>query len=90
MRQQIDLNNDWEFTEAWTMEFAEGKSVEAESVRLPHTCREVPFHYFDESLYQMKGGYRRRIHAPEEWKTKRVILTLGAAGHYAARYRNNG
>ena len=88
MRQRINLNNDWEFTEAWSMDFAEGRPAETESVRLPHTCREVPFHYFDESLYQMKGGYRRVIHVPAEWKTKRIILTIGAAGHFAEVFLN--
>ena len=57
-------------------------------VRLPHTCREVPFHYFDESLYQMVCGYRRVIRAPKDWKGKRVFLTIGAAGHSAEVYLN--
>ncbi len=88
MRKRIDLNYEWEFTEIWNTEFLEGKKMEAETVCLPHTCKEVPFHYFDETLYQMHCGYRRVIKAPVEWKTKRVILTIGAAGHYAEVYLN--
>lgn len=77
MRQHIDLNRDWEFTEDFR-DFSDPVIVS-----LPHTCRETPYDYFDESAYQMVCGYRRRIAAPEEWAGKRVFLCVGAAGHSA-------
>ena len=52
MREIIDINNNWEFTSCRSEDFACGKST-AEPVRLPHTCKVTPFHYFDESEYQM-------------------------------------
>ncbi len=77
MRQRVDLNRDWEFTE----DFADfGAAV---TVSLPHTCRETPYDYFDESVYQMVCGYRKRIVVPDEWAGKRVFLCVGAAGHSA-------
>ena len=91
MRTRIPLNDYWQFTEIWTDEFGhfspEASSLVKE-VRLPHTCRETPFHYFDESLYQMVCGYRRVLHAPAEWTGKRVFLTFEAAGHHAQVFCN--
>ena len=37
----ISLNYDWEFVTEWSDEFALGKGL-AETVRLPHTVREIP------------------------------------------------
>ena len=95
MRERIYLNNAWEFTEKWTEEFPAGdkkarmdSGPEYETVRLPHTCKETPYHYFDESLYQMVCGYRRVIEAPETWRDKRIFLTIEAAGHEAEVYLN--
>ena len=87
MTEKIWLNDGWEFTEAWTEEFGRGAPCPAAaSVRLPHTCRETPYDYFDESIYQMVCGYRRRLSVPADWAGKRVFLTLGAAGHRAEIY----
>ncbi len=92
MRERIYLNNDWEFTEEWTREFSEKTECagqgQFEIVQLPHTCRETPYHYFDESLYQMICGYRRVINAPSAWENKRIFLTIEAAGHEAEVYLN--
>jgi beta-galactosidase len=77
MRQRIDLNRDWEFTENYD-DFSGARIVS-----LPHTCRETPFHYFDESVYQMVCGYRRTLAVPADWAGKRVFLCVGAAGHGA-------
>ena len=77
MRQHIDLNRDWEFTE----DFDDFSSPV--TVSLPHTCRETPYDYFDEGVYQMVCGYRKRVIVPDEWAGKRVFLCVGAAGHSA-------
>ncbi|MBP5669180.1 MAG: glycoside hydrolase family 2 protein, partial [Lachnospiraceae bacterium] len=57
-------------------------------VRLPHTCKETPLHYFDESIYQMVSGYRRIIKAPKNWKGKRVRLTFDGVAHACKVYLN--
>ena len=87
---RIDLNNNWLFTSAWSEAFCTGaESAEnLQKVRLPHTCRELPYDYFDESLYQMVCGYRRTVSAPESWAGKRVLLHIGAAGHSAEVFLN--
>ena len=92
MRKTIFLNDRWEFTELWDNSFATGEGAQDGTsfavVRLPHTCKETPFHYFDESVYQMCCGYRRELYAPEEWDGRMVILTVEAAGHRAEVWLN--
>ena len=80
MRQHINLNRDWEFTEHF------GDFSHPVTVSLPHTCRETSYDYFDESVYQMVCGYRKRLAVPAEWANKRIFLWIGAAGHSAEVY----
>lgn len=84
MRQTIPINNDWEFTPEWTDEFLSGGG-EAEAVRLPHTCKITPYDYFDEHIYQMVCGYRKRLDL-SECKNRRAFVRFGAAAHYARLY----
>lgn len=90
MSQRIYINNNWKFTEQYEerMQQADYNDQALETVRLPHTCREVPFHYFDEKSYQMVSGYRRKIYAPESWQGKRVILTIDGAAHESEVFLN--
>ena len=79
---RIYINNDWEFTETLSGE------AHWKPVRLPHTCRELPYHYFSEEEYQMVCGYRKVLDVPGEWKGKRVLLTIDGAAHYAEVFLN--
>ena len=89
MRKRIYLNRDWEFTTKFTEELlTKDFAGETVTVTLPHTVAETPFHYFDESIYQMVSGYRK-IFVPEDtWREKQVLLTIEAAGHLAQVYLN--
>lgn len=79
---RIYLNNDWQFIPEFSDEIKNMDcTLELENVRIPHTTKEVPFNCFDESVYQMLCGYRRILNAPEEWKTKRIILHFDGVGH---------
>ena len=85
----MELNRGWTFTETFNEAFLKGEVIPGlKEIELPHTCRETPFHYFDESIYQMVCGYRRFLSVPHEWEGKRVILRVGAAGHSAKVYVN--
>ena len=83
MIQRIYLNDNWLFSEKFqdSMCNPEYPEEDLQSVRIPHTCKETPFHYFDESLYQMISGYRRHLQIPEEWQGKRILLTFEGAAH---------
>ncbi len=84
---RIYLNDNWTFTESFTDDFMKN-GAEGQTVRLPHNCRELSFNYCDNNDYQMICGYRRVIDVPAEWLSRRVLLTFGAAGHYAEVYLN--
>ncbi len=88
--ERIYLNEDWFFTEEFKDEIL-AKDYDAEAmtkVRLPHTCKELPFNYFDEKDYQMVSGYRHVLFAPEEWAGKSVLFTCEGAGHETVLYVN--
>ena len=87
---RIYWNRDWQFSKSYSDELLKKKpqNVSFETVTLPHTTAETPFHYFDESVYQMICGYRRVFQAQPQWKGKRVLMTVEAAGHSAKVYVN--
>ena len=87
---RIYINDDWKFTSEFTEEFLKGEIDEysLQSIRLPHTCRELPFHYFNEEDYQMVCGYQKVIYVPKQWQRKKVLLTIDGAAHYAQVYVN--
>ena len=76
MTHRLYLNDDWLFTEQFEDSLVAPEYPEntLQPVRLPHTCKETPFHYFDESLYQMVSGYRRHLLIPKDWQGKRILL----------------
>lgn len=84
MRKILHLNDGWDFTPAFSEDFL-GGAGEYEAVRLPHTCKVTPFNYFDESIYQMVCGYRRRLDLSER-EDRRAFVCFGAAAHYARVY----
>ena len=90
MRKRYDWNDGWLFSERFEDAMTEPAYDEdnMRPVRLPHTVKETPFDYFDESCYQMVSGYRRRFAAPKEWEGKRVAVTFCGAAHEAAVYVN--
>ena len=90
MGNRIYLDHEWGFTEEFTEKLLDADYAgELKPVRIPHTCKETPLHYFDEGIYQMLCGYRRILDAPKEWKGKRIVLTFDGVGH-ACRVFLNG
>ena len=87
---RIYFNDNWKFKEQFQPEMTElSYDTEGlETVRLPHTCKEVPFHYFDEARYQMISGYRLELRAPVEWQNKSVVMTFEGVAHSAEVYLN--
>lgn len=83
MSERIYMNDNWFFTEQFHHEMnqIEYDVSKLEKVRIPHTFRELPFHYFDESLYQMEGGYRKHFVADASWKGQKVFITFEGSAH---------
>ncbi len=87
---RIYWNHDWQFVKEYepSMLGKDWNVNKVETVTLPHTVQEVPYHYFDESIYQKVCGYRRCFQPEEAWQGKRVLMTIEAAGHSAKVYLN--
>ncbi len=87
---RIHLNDGWKFCETFEagMEAYGYDDQEFAEVRLPHTVKELPFHYFDEQEYQMVSCYRKHFFVPQGWKGKRLLLTVDGAAHDACLYIN--
>ncbi len=90
MTHRFYLNDDWLFTEQFedSLTAPEYPENTLQPVRLPHTCKETPFHYFDESLYQMVSGYRRHLQIPADWQGKQILLTFDGAAHDSTVFCN--
>ena len=90
MGERIYLNDNWKFTGEYSESLLEREFDDTglETVRLPHTCKETPFHYFDESIYQMLSGYRKVFRASTEWKGKKILLTIDGAAHDSEVFLN--
>ncbi len=88
--ERIYINDGWGFTENYSDELlrSDYDAAGLVSVRLPHTCKETPFNYFDEGIYQMVCGYRKIIKAPREWQGNRIFLTIDGAAHESEVYLN--
>ena len=90
MAERIYINNGWKFAEQFEEEMTKLCYADEgmQKVRLPHTCRELPFHYFDEHIYQMVCGYRKVFFIPEKWRGKVLLLTLEGAAHESEVFVN--
>ena len=77
---RIYLNRDWDFTESFSDNLFTSP-LGTTKVIIPHTSKETPFHYFDESAYQMVSGYRKVLDIPREWEGKKILLTFEGVAH---------
>lgn len=87
---RVYLNDGWKFTEEFSeLLFYSGiDDREMIDVRLPHTCKELPYNYFDEKDYQMVCAYRRTLRVQESWKGKTILFTCEGAAHESVLYIN--
>ena len=81
------INNNWEFVPEWSEAFLNGEK-HGETVRIPHTVKELPLHSIDPQDYQMICGYRREIELTEEEAAKKVFVQFDAAAHIAQVFCN--
>lgn len=90
MNNRVYLNHDWQFTRSFSQKLHELSfdTTDTETVRLPHTTVETPFHYFDESSYQYNSAYRRILRPDAAWKGQHLLLTVEAAAHESELFLN--
>lgn len=90
MNNRIYINDGWKFSEKYIPEMLAVSFDDSDmtDVRLPHTCKETPYHYFDEEIYQMVCAYRKKLSVPASWKEKCVLLTMEGAAHDSEVFLN--
>lgn len=88
--ERVYLNNKWKFAEQFEEEMiaADYNDEKMADVRLPHTCKELPYHYFDEHMYKMVSCYRKTITPDGTWMGKKVLLTIDGAAHDSEVFLN--
>ena len=92
MRKRIGLNFNWKFSETFTEDMLKPSYGDAEfsHVDIPHTNKEIPYHYFDEKMYQFVCCYRKNFRLPAEAfeNGRRVFLHFDGAANYARVFVN--
>ena len=88
MAQKIYLDRKWRFNEKFEETMINEPMKESRLINIPHTVKETPLSYFDESIYQMESAYQKSIFAPVQWNDKVVNLTFEAVGHSCDVYIN--
>ncbi|MGP1593793.1 MAG: glycoside hydrolase family 2 protein [Treponema sp.] len=71
-----NLWKNWLFKESFLPEYCNPlyDDSDFEQIQLPHTVKEVPYNYFDETAYQMLSCYRRHFSVPAEAQNSRIFL----------------
>lgn len=92
MRKTIDLNFGWKYSEVCTDEMllAGYDDSAFETVDIPHANKEIPYNYFDESIFQFVSCYRKYFKLPEEayLPGKKVFLRFEGAANFAEVFIN--
>lgn len=92
MRKIIDLNYGWKYSETCSDEMLNAKYDDSafESVDIPHANKEIPYNYFDESIYQFVSCYRKYFRLPAEayLPGKKVFVRFEAAANFAEVFIN--
>ncbi len=85
---RIYLMKNWKFSETFQEDYISTQMEGGKVVSLPHTVKETPYNYFDESVYQMVSTYQLIIEADLMWMDQSIVLTFEAVGHEADVYFN--
>ena len=90
MSERVYLNNGWGFGREFDGSMIDGSADidRLENVRIPHTVKETPLHYFDEKSYQLISGYVRKLDIKREWNGKILLLTFEGVAHSCEVYIN--
>lgn len=92
MRKTIDLNFGWKYSESCADEMllASYDDSAFETVDIPHANKEIPYNYFDESVFQFVSCYRKAFRLPEEayLPDKKVFICFEGAANFAEVFIN--
>jgi beta-galactosidase len=98
VRLVLPINQNWRFSSRVVGGFQAREFDDSgfEQVTIPHSNKRLPWHSFDEKLYQFVSAYRRRIKLPPEARDKHVFVdfegvmtasTVWINGHKLGEYK---
>ncbi len=78
MRRYESFNGHWIFAEGFDPT-ATDRPLTGETIRLPHTAVELPYNYFDETIYQKAFTYQKVLIWEDSFEGREVSLVFDAA-----------
>lgn len=90
MRKVIPLNDGWYFKPSFCDNDINNIDPDKQfsNVRLPHTNIELPFHYFDETIYQFHSCYMKRLPPLDHLENQIITLHFEGVMTYAEVFLN--
>ena len=89
--ERYSFNDNWFFRPEWqegSENISKDQAASFETVRLPHTVKQLPFNSFDQDLYQTVSTYLRFFTVPGSYHGKWVFVRFEGAGHQAEVWCN--
>ena len=89
-RTLIPLWQNWQFADNFEEQYVQPDCDETlfTEVQLPHTVKELPYHYFDEKTYQFQSCYRKKIAVSHELQGMRLFIDFDGVMCYAKVFVN--
>lgn len=89
-RTLIPLWQNWQFTENFEDQYLQHDCDESHftEVQLPHTVKELPYHYFDEKTYQFQSCYRKKFAVSPNLQEMRLFVDFDGVMCYAKVFVN--
>lgn len=88
--EKISLNYSWRYSFDFKEDYLNPSFDDSkfELVDIPHTNKELPYNYFDETDSCFVSCYRKVIEIDHKYKSKKIILSFEGCSSYAQVYLN--
>lgn len=89
-RTVIPLWKNWLFADTFEEQYLQRDCDESHfiDVQLPHTVKELPYHYFDEKIYQFHSCYRKKFAVSPHLQGMRLFIDFDGVMCYAKVFVN--
>jgi beta-galactosidase len=86
----IPLWQNWQFVNTFEEQYVRADCDESHftEVQLPHTVKELPYHYFDEKVYQFESCYRKKFAVSPNLQGMRLFVDFDGLMCYARVFIN--
>ena len=89
-RTLIPLWQNWQFADNFEEQYVQPDCDETlfTEVQLPHTVKELPYHYFDEKTYQFQSCYRKKFAVSHQLQGMSLFIDFDGVMCYAKVFVN--